>query len=217
MRTAIVTGAAGNLGKAVVRKFLEEGFTVCGTGLLPSGWTGYEGTRLDLSDEAAAGNWVESVIKKQGSVETAVLTVGGFAMGDIAGTGTKEITDQVRLNVETAYNVARPLFLQMLKQGRGTIFFIGSQAGLDEKKSKGLVAYGLAKSLLFRLAALMNEEASGTGVGVFVLVPFIIDTAENRASMPGADFSAWQTPEFLAETVFSYAMAPGKKDPVILL
>ncbi|MBI5371503.1 MAG: SDR family NAD(P)-dependent oxidoreductase [Sphingobacteriales bacterium] len=217
MKTAIVTGAAGNLGKAVVRKFLAEGFSVCGTGLLPAAWTGYEGNQVDLSDETASGDWVSSVIKKQGTVETAILTVGGFAMGDIEGTGTKDIADQIRLNLETAYNVARPLFLQMLKQGRGTIFFIGSQAGLDEKKSKGVVAYGLAKSLLFRLAGLINEEAAGREVRAFVLVPFIIDTPQNRASMPGADFSTWQTPAFLAETIFSYAMAPGGKEPVIVI
>ena len=31
MKTAIVTGASGNLGQAVVKKFLEEGYIVIGT------------------------------------------------------------------------------------------------------------------------------------------------------------------------------------------
>ena len=50
-----------------------------------------------------------------------------------------------------------------------------------------MVAYGLAKSLIFRLAELMNAEAKGTNVVVAVIVPSTIDTPQNRKSMPDAD------------------------------
>ena len=68
----------------------------------------------------------------------------------------------------------------MLKQNSGRIFMVGSRPGIDMKNSKGMVAYGLAKSLIFRLAELMNDEAKGTDVVTSVIVPSTIDTPQPK-------------------------------------
>ena len=217
MRTAIVTGASGNLGQAVVQKFLSEGYAVEGTGSLLLDAPHFHSVTVDLVNEEAAAEWVQTVIAKHKTIDVAVLTVGGFAMADIAGTSTAMIGQQYRLNFETAYNVARPVFVQMIKQGTGTIFLIGSKAGMEAANSKGMIAYGLSKSLLFRLAELMNDEAAGTAVKTFVIVPSTIDTPQNRAAMPAADFSKWQTPEAIADVIFSNTKHNGSISPVIEL
>lgn len=211
MKRAIVTGAAGNLGKAVVEQFLGNGYQVSGTGFLPGTAAGYSGAKIDLTDEAATSEWVGSVIQ-QGAVYTAVLTVGGFAMGDLSSTSSGNLQEQINLNFMTAYHVARPVFLHMVEQGSGTIFLIGSQAGMAADKNKGVTAYGLSKSLLFRLAELMNLEAAGTAVKVFVVVPFVIDTPQNRLAMPDADKLGWQTPEQIAGIIYTYANDPLRKE-----
>lgn len=215
MKKAIVTGASGNLGKAVVEQLLGNGYQVAGTGFLPVTIEGYSGIKINLADEAFTNEWVSSVIQ-QGAVHTAVLTVGGFAMGDIAATTATAIQEQITLNFNTAYNVARPVFLHMKEQGAGTIFLLGSQAGMEPEKNIGVFAYGLAKSLLFRLADLMNLEAAGSAVKVFVVVPFIIDSPQNRSSMPEADRSNWQTPAQIAERICSYIQDPREKDSRML-
>ena len=189
MKRAIVTGATGNLGRAVTEQLLVSGYQVAGTGLLPGAGEGYTGGKIDLTDET-------------------VLTVGGFAMGDIASTPSGKIQEQINLNFMTAYLVARPVFLHMKEQGSGTIFLIGSQAGMAAEKNKGVTAYGLSKSLLFRLAELMNLEATGTDVKIFVVVPFIIDTPQNRVAMPDADFSKWVTPAEIATRIYTKAQQP---------
>lgn len=217
MKTAIVTGTSGNLGQAVVKKCLAENFAVEGTGSLSVDSPHYHTVAVNLTDEIAAGQWIQSVISRHATIDVAVLTVGGFEMNDIAHTNSSAIAKQIQLNFETAYNVARPVFAQMLKQGRGRIFLIGSKAGLDMKNSKGMVAYGLSKSLLFRLAELMNDEAVGTGVKTVVIVPSTIDTPQNRAAMPGADFSKWQTPEFIADIIFSNCITATSGESVIIL
>ena len=217
MRTAIVTGASGNLGQADVQKFLSEGYAVEGTGSLLMDTPHFHSLSVDLVNEEAAGEWVQSVIAKHKTIDVAVLTVGGFAMADIAGTTTAMIGQQYRLNFETAYNVARPVFVQMRKQGAGTIFLIGSKAGMEAGTSKGMIAYGLSKSLLFRLAELMNEEAAGTAVKTIVIVPSTIDTPQNRVAMPGADFSKWQTPGFIANTIFTLSSSVISHESVVVL
>jgi NAD(P)-dependent dehydrogenase (short-subunit alcohol dehydrogenase family) len=145
--------------------------------------------------------FVDETLAKHKTIDAAVLTVGGFAMGKVAETKTSDIAKQYKLNFETAYNVARPVFVQMLKQNSGRIFIIGSKPGFDARNGKGMVAYGLAKSLIFRLAELMNDEAKGKNVVTSVVVPSTIDTQPNRKAMPDANFDNWVKPEAIADVI----------------
>jgi NAD(P)-dependent dehydrogenase (short-subunit alcohol dehydrogenase family) len=207
MKLAIVTGSSGNMGQAVVKKFIDEGYYVIGT-IIPNDTVPmdfpadkFEKVVVDLMNEDDAQKFVDSVISNHGRVDAAILTVGGFALGKISETKTADIAKQYKLNFETAYNVARPVFVQMIKQNSGRIFIIGSKPGLDAKNSKGMVAYGLAKSLIFRLAELMNSEAKGKNVVTSVVVPSTIDTPVNRKSIPAGDFDSWVKPKAIADVI----------------
>lgn len=223
MKTAIVTGASGNLGQAVVKKFIDEGYKVIGTVVpghnneLNFPADQFEAMPVDLVNEDDAQKFMDAVIEKYKSIDAAILTVGGFATGKIADTKTADITKQYKLNFETTYNIARPAFVQMMQQKNGRIFMIGSKPGLSAANSKGVTAYSLGKSLIFRLAELMNEEAKGTNVVTTVVVPSTIDTPQNRQSMPGADFSSWVKPEDIAAAIYYYTTAEATiiKEPVL--
>ena len=223
MKTALVTGASGNLGQEVIRKFISEGYNVVGT-VIPNDPVTIEINRdrfekvvADLMSEDDAQRLASSVISRYGQVDAAILTVGGFAMGNISETKTSDILKQYKLNFETAYNIARPLFVQMLRQNNGRIFLIGSRPGLEAKSGKGMIAYGLAKSLIFRLAELMNEEGKHHNVVTSVIVPSTIDTPQNRKSMPDADPSNWVRAEEIANTIFYYCSDASRslREPVI--
>ncbi len=223
MKTVIVTGAAGNMGKAVVNRFLAEGFRVIGTvdpndnGKKVVENSRFEQMEVDLKNEAVTHKFVADVIVKYQHIDAAVLTVGGFAMGKIKDTKTSDIAQQYQLNFETAYNIAKPVFAQMMKQKNGRIFMVGSRSGLDVATGKGMVGYSLAKSLIFRLAEIMNEEAKGNNVVTNVIVPSTIDTAPNRAAMPNADFDTWVKPEAIANAIHFYCTedAAAIREPVI--
>ena len=224
-KTVIVTGASGNMGQAVIKKFLAEGYNVVGS-VVPNDTTPFEMEHarlekiiVDLMSEEDTSQFIQTVIVKYGNVDAAVLTVGGFAMGEIESTSAADILKQYKLNFETAYHVARPVFVQMVKQRSGRIFMAGSKPGLDAKNGKGMVAYGLGKSLIFRLAELMNEEAKGTNVVTAVLVPSTIDTPANRKSMPDADFNNWVKPEDIANVIYYYCTSEATmlREPVIKL
>ena len=223
MKSVIVTGASGNMGRAVVTRFLTEGFQVTGTvnsnDTLKSAIDNpnFRMATVNLMNEEAADRFVQEVIEKNGQIDAAVLTVGGFAMGKINETTTEDIRKQYSLNFETAYNVAKPVFSRMMKQGNGRIFMIGSKPGSDMHLGKRMVAYSLAKSLIFRLAELMNDEAKGKNVVTSVVVPSTIDTPQNRKSMPDADITAWVTPEAIADIIYFYCTPAASvlREPVI--
>ncbi len=208
MKTVIITGASGNLGQAVIKKFLTEGYFVCGT-VIPNDPVPidindkhFSRSVVDLLDEKDSEKFVVDLIAEKKEINAAVLTVGGFAMGDLASTGSADIQKQYKLNFETAYHIARPVFLQMMKQGYGKIFLIGARPGLDMRYGKGMTAYSISKSLVFRLAELMNAEAKGTGVVTHVVIPSTLDTPQNRKSMPDADFSKWVNPVSVAGIIY---------------
>ena len=206
MKTVIVSGASGNLGKAICAKFLQHEYHVIGTATGKNkpafAESNFESKVLDLADASAEEQMVEEVVAKYQAIDAAILTVGGFAMGKIADTSIHELQQQFQLNFATTYNLARPIFLQMMKQGRGHIFLTGARTGSDMRLSRGTVAYGLSKSLVFRLAELMNEEAKGTDVVTGVISPSIIDTPQNRAAIPNADFDKWVKAEAIANIVY---------------
>jgi NAD(P)-dependent dehydrogenase (short-subunit alcohol dehydrogenase family) len=222
-KTAIITGASGNMGQAVVKKFLAEGYHVVAT-IIPNDPVPFEIINVklekvvvDLMSEEASGKFIQTVITKNGSIDAVVLTVGGFAMGTITSTTTADIYKQYKLNFETAYNIARPVFIQMLQQNSGRLFLIGARPGMDAAHAKGMVAYGLGKSLIFRLAELMNDEAKGKNVVTSVVVPSTIDTLQNRKAMPDADFSNWVKAEDIANVIYYYCTdaAAALREPVI--
>ena len=220
-KTIIVTGASGNLGKAVVKKFIDKEYNVIGIVHKKenniSSENNLEETELDLLNEENSEKFVSGVVEKYGAIDVAVLTAGGFASGNIDKTKTTDINQQYQLNFETAYNIARPVFLQMMKQGNGRIFLIGSRQGLNILKGKSAVAYSFSKSLLFRLSELLNAEAKGKNVVASVIVPSIIDTPSNRESMPDANFSDWVAPSAIADVIYFYSSDEGNaiREPVI--
>jgi len=223
MKTIIITGVSGNLGQAVAKKFLSANFRVIGTVIpndpaqLTINDANFETETVDLTNEEEAENLIQRIVKKNNSIDVAVLTVGGFAMGTIAETKMADILKQHKLNFQTTYHVARPVFMQMMKQDSGRIFLTGARTGIDMKYSKGTTAYGLSKSLIFRLAELMNEESKGHNVVTSVITPSIIDTPQNRKSMPDADPSKWVRAEDIANAIYFYSteQALALREPVL--
>lgn len=205
MKTVIVTGAGGNLGTAVVKLFIERGYRVIATVTGEAGKNVFAPHQslpveaVDAADAAGTALFVERMIAQYKQIDAALMLIGGFEMGDVKTTTSDGIKKQISLNFDTAYHVAQPLFQHMMATGKGRLVFIGARPSLQPADGKNMIAYSLSKSLLFRLAEMLNEEAKGTAVTAAVVVPGTLDTAPNRASMPEANPDNWVRPEALAE------------------
>ena len=200
MKNIIITGANGNLGSAVVKKFLEEGYRVIAVDQSDNHLSfakqnsNFEFRTVDLAKEDVASDFVQEMIGKHKTIDGALLLVGGFAMGGIDKTTGADID-------KTAYFLARPIFQHMMSNGSGRLVLVGARPALKPEQGKGVIAYTLSKSLLFKLAELLNAEAKGKNVVTSVIAPSTIDTPENRKSMPDANPANWVKPEQIAETL----------------
>lgn len=211
-KNILITGATGALGGVVARHFLDKGHTVIAPVRSPGKETAQPNCHyyaVDLNDEAATAAFVQQAINSHGPIDAALLLAGGFAMGDLATTESAAIRQQVALNFETAYHVAKPVLAHMQQTGKGRIIFTGARPALEPRSGQHMVAYALSKSLLFGLAEMINAETKGSDIAAAVIVPSTIDTAANRQSMPDADFSNWVHPQSIAETLYFLVSGSG--------
>ncbi len=214
MKRVIISGAGGGLGKITTRYFLEKGYAVTAilSGMdkldqLPDA-PALEKLGLDLLDEASVAAFVEDQFARHEKIDGVLMLAGGFAAGDLAATDGPAVQQQIDLNFMTAYHLARPAFLHMKKQGGGRLVFIGARPAITATAGKHMMAYSLAKSLLFRLAENLNADAAGTSLTATVLAPSTIDTPANRVAMPDADPAKWVSPEHLASIMEWLFSAP---------
>ncbi len=64
-----------------------------------------------------------------------------------------------------------------------------------------MAAYSATKSAVVRLTESMAAELKASNIKVNAVLPGTIDTPENRAAMPDADFDSWVSPEAIADVI----------------
>ncbi len=222
-KAIIISGAAGNLGRAVTQKFLDNGFhveAILGPGDDPGFMEANElrAQSVNLLDEEASKVFVEKVAGSHDELCGAVMIVGGFSTGNLLETDAASLQKMYKLNFETAFFLARPL-LKILEsqENGGQLVFIGSRPAINPEEGKDLVAYSLSKSLVFGLVDLVNATYKGKDISAAVVVPGTMDTPGNRAAMPEADFSRWVPTSGVANAIHYLFTDTGRmlSDPVI--
>jgi NAD(P)-dependent dehydrogenase (short-subunit alcohol dehydrogenase family) len=203
----LVTGAAGNLGRAVAARLAADGAAVVALDRVAAPLQAMlaalaEPARhlplagVDLADAGACQAAVAQAMARYGRLDGVVHTVGGFAAAGVA-EGTPELFEGMfRLNVLTTANLFAAAIGAMRPAGRGSLVAIGAMAAL--RAPAGLAAYAASKSAVLRLVESFADELRPTGLRVNALLPGTIDTPQNRAAMPDADVSRWVTPDQLA-------------------
>ncbi|MDX1476466.1 MAG: SDR family NAD(P)-dependent oxidoreductase [Saprospiraceae bacterium] len=202
-QTVLLTGASGQVGSVIAHTLIGDGYQVIGTvhseqGLDELRAAGVDGQVLDLTVEADVQSFVDRL---DDPPVAAVMTVGGFAMGDLANTSGADLRRMYQLNFETAYFLVRALLPVFAGRGGGQFVLIGARPALDAAAGKDMTAYALSKGLVFHLADLINAYGRKKRITATVIVPSIIDTPANRTAMPDADPEQWVSREAIAETV----------------
>ena len=198
-QVALVTGAAGALGRAVVARFAELGATVAQLDVIGISNDHYA-DRCDLTDTAAVAAAVEKINAELGTISILANIAGGFAMGEAVHETTADTWEFLMgLNASSVLNTSRAVVPQMLEAGGGKIVNIGAGAGQQGGALMG--AYAASKSVVIRLTESLSAEVKDQGINVNCILPSIIDTERNRTDMPDADFAKWVTPADMARVI----------------
>lgn len=204
-KVVLVTGGTGALGKVIVRRFGKEGARVFYTTRAPSANDSPTSriTRFpaalgaDVTDEKSVDRLFKRIIGQVKRIDVLINTVGGFAVtGALARTSPSDWRRMMEINLFSAFLCSRAFLRQKGLDRYGRIINVAAQTAF--RPSLGKTAYAVSKGAVATLTALLGDELRGTGITVNAIAPSIIDTPDNRKSMPGEDHSAWVAPEVIA-------------------
>lgn len=214
-KVILVTGAAGNLGQAVSFAFYAAGGSLGLVGRrheklvelfaeqIPEGERGLYVT-ADLTAEQSVAAMVDAVLARYGRIDILVNIAGGFTMGTaVHETPVQTWEFMLNLNARTTFLMSRAVIPHMLTAEQGKIVNVAARAGLAGKAK--MAPYVVSKSAVIRLTESMAAELKDHNINVNCILPGTIDTPQNRADMPKADYDKWVSPAALADVILFLA------------
>jgi NAD(P)-dependent dehydrogenase (short-subunit alcohol dehydrogenase family) len=207
-QTAVVTGAAGNLGRAVVCAFANRGANVVLADRRVDRLIERYGPANDrtlyvagnLGETADAAGIAQSARERFGGIDVLCNLAGAFRMGEPVHETTDATWDLLfDANVRSLRNMVRAVVPVMLDGGGGRIVNVGAYSARTGVASMG--AYTAAKTVVLRLTEAMAAELRAHNINVNCVLPATLDTPENRAAMPDADPAQFVALADLAEAI----------------
>ena len=178
-RTALVTGAARGIGRAIVSALADQAWVAAldcdfpdGPGAAAATFSG------DVRDGAAVGAAVERITRDRGGLDWVVCAAGivrdrvSWKMSDA------EWDEVLAVNLTGAFKSVRAALPALRRSESGRVVFVSSINGM--RGSFGQANYAAAKAGLIGLARSLAKELARDGVTVNVVAPGFIDTAMTR-------------------------------------
>lgn len=207
-QTVIVTGAAGNLGSAIAETLARLGASLAladmrednlqqlaarigGDPLLLAG--------ADVRSKTGAQKIVDGCRARFGRIDGLANTVGTFKTAQVAEGAADDWTFLMDLNALSALRLSEAVLPAMITQGYGRIVHVAAGAGA--RSFAGGSVYSASKAAVLRIAEAVSEENKARGITANCVMPGTIDTPQNRAAMPDADFSTWVQPGQIAAVI----------------
>lgn len=225
MKTAIVTGASGSIGRAISTRLSDAGYrlvlagnqshreleqtaSICQKKSTSYTWYG------DLSDPAAAGRLIQEGLEKLTHIDLLVNCAGISHIGLLSDMTDEEWTNVINTNLSSVFYCCRAAIPSMVRQKSGRILSISSVWGKSGASCE--VAYSAAKGGLNAFTKALAKELAPSGIAVNALACGMIDTPMNHCFSQDEIQSICEeipagrmgTPKEAAELVFHLAQCP---------
>lgn len=197
-KTAVVTAGSRGIGRAVVLRFLQEGFDVitCSRSEVKLDALHQDASKskvngrlysvpADLSQRQGVDKFLSFLKPLTREVDVLVNNAGAFVPGKVSDEPEGALETLIDINVYSAYRVTRGILPDMIKRKTGHIFNMCSVASITPYVSGG--SYCIAKFALLGFTRVLREEMKDQGIRV-------------TAVMPGATLSdSWKDTDLPAE------------------
>jgi short-subunit dehydrogenase len=184
-RTAIVTGAASGLGRALAGELVRRGAWVylvdrnaaqCHAAVHAIVGAGGHATAvpLDVTDSRAMAQLIERCVAERGALDYMVNNAGIAIVGELRDLAADDLEQVLRINLYGVVHGTHAAYGAMVRQGGGHIINIASMAGL--MPVPGITIYAASKYGVVGFSLAVRAEGEALGVKVSVVCPGFIDT-----------------------------------------
>jgi short-subunit dehydrogenase len=179
-RVALVTGASSGIGRATAVELARRGARVVVHGRDPertrevATLVGGASVLCDLAAPGAATKLARAALEEHGRVDVLVANAGVGLSAAFTTVSAADIDRLIAVDLVAPIQLVRELLPAMVRRGSGHLVMVGSVAG--RTGVAGEAVYAAAKAGLDAFAESVRLELSGTGVGVTVLLPGVVDT-----------------------------------------
>jgi 3-oxoacyl-[acyl-carrier protein] reductase len=197
-KVALITGGASGIGNATVKRFAEEGAKVAfcdvngqhGLALLQDIGSEHDFKKVNVIDRNAVQDWVDSVAKKYGRIDTLVNNAGILRDGVLVKVKNDVLVKQmsgdafdsvVSVNLKGVFNCTQAVAPYMIRQAGGVILNASSIVGLDG--NFGQTNYIATKAGVVGMTKVWARELGGSNIRVNAVAPGIVLT-EMLLSLP---------------------------------
>ncbi|MBP3726126.1 MAG: 3-oxoacyl-[acyl-carrier-protein] reductase [Bacteroidaceae bacterium] len=183
-KTALITGAARGIGKAIAIRFAQEGANIAFTDLEINLETEAEIAALGVKAKSYASNaadfaQTEEVVKQVhadfGSIDILVNNAGITKDGLMLRMTEQQWDAVLAVNLKSAFNFIHAVVPIMMRQRHGSIINMSSVVGVHG--NAGQSNYAASKAGLIALAKSIAQEVGSRGIRANAIAPGFIDTA----------------------------------------
>lgn len=174
-RLALVTGAGGGIGAAVVRLLVEEGARVVATDLPSTALSGLaflNGVRvepLDVSDAAAVEALFERIEAEDGPIDLVASVAGVLSNVTVDQTSDAEWRRVFAVNADGVFHLGREVSRRMGERGKGAFVTVSSNAAGVPRHA--MAAYAASKAAATMFTRCLGLELGPTGVRCNIVAP----------------------------------------------
>ena len=196
-KTVVVSGVAGGIGDAIARGFAALGAAVfacdrrrdCLGELAAAGITA---DTVDLTDRAAAADWIATIESRRGGAVDVLVNSSGGVAGQ-TGRAVEDVSDPdwdevMAINLGAAFALSRACVPAMKRAGRGCIVNITSGAATNPSLT-GIQSYCATKHGLLGLTRQLAHELGPHGIRVNSVAPGLMLT-NDATRRQWADYGA---------------------------
>ncbi|WP_445398030.1 2,3-dihydro-2,3-dihydroxybenzoate dehydrogenase [Streptomyces sp. LE64] len=187
---ALVTGAAGGIGAAVVRRLAERGTPVAAVDRdekalhravadLTADGLPVRGYPADVADPAAAAPLVDTVERELGPVDQLVNAAGVLRLGPVRDFTTEDWVTTFAVNVNGVFHMSRAVVDRMIPRGRGALVTVASNAARTPRA--GMAAYAASKAAATQFTKSLGLEVARYGIRCNLVAPGSTDTPMLRS------------------------------------
>lgn len=170
MKTAIITGGAKGIGRAIAERLARDGFAVAVADADPAA-----AFVTDVSDPASVARMTAAVLEKFGSIDVLVNNAGIAGMSKpVHEYPDEEWRRVLAVDLDGVFYCSKAVLPHMLARGSGRIVNIASISG--KEGNPNMAAYSAAKAGVIGFTKALGKEVATKGIYVNCVTPAVIET-----------------------------------------